>query len=52
LKSRAAYRRPEVQTVPAAEAVLLACTGRFNCEPIVGFPCCKPNANACNGCKP
>ena len=40
-------RRPD-----AAPPVLLACTGRFNCEPVVGYPCCKPNVHACNGCQP
>lgn len=48
---RRPYRPPVVRSEqPRTERpVLLACTGRFDCEEIVGFPCCADN-DQCLGC--
>lgn len=49
-KPRRPYAAPQVKTgETAVPPVFLACTGRFDCEGIVGYPCCAAD-DQCIGC--
>lgn len=47
-----AYQAPVIRTdAPAATAaVLLACTGRYDCSGEVGYLCCQPTSADCDAC--
>jgi hypothetical protein len=49
--ARRPYRAPQLRTAEVSNepSVLLACTGRFDCEPQVGYPCCAAD-DQCEGC--
>ena len=42
------YRRPRILTAASqAPAVLLICTGQYNCVGEVGYDCCVASADEC-----
>lgn len=47
-KPRKPYRPPAVKTETISPpAVLLLCTGQYNCNAEVGYDCCQPSPATC-----
>lgn len=51
-RQKRSYIKPAVRTAPvAAPPVLLACTGRIDCDALFGTgPCCADTEQACENC--
>ncbi|MBL8909389.1 MAG: hypothetical protein JNM17_01680 [Archangium sp.] len=51
-RQKRSYLKPVVRTAPvAAPPVLLACTGRVDCDALFGTgPCCADTEQGCENC--